>query len=234
MLTSKQSWWISVWTRSYNTESVNAKTMSYQRANIQWPIKSKALDSVAGKIRDTWFYLGIYFALSVIVVIIGTSRFFFTFYASLGASKILFEALCHAVLRTPLRWLDTVPMGRILNRFTADFSIVDSRLGFDFGFFLYQALRLLGIMIASFFVSPFMILLAATLLCIAFFVAQRYLSGAREVKRIESNAKSPVFEQFGSALAGVSTIRAFDKTEEYINRYVAVTPDAFSKFTVVL
>lgn len=203
--------------------------MSYHRANIQWPIKGKALDSVADKSGDTWFYLGIYFALSVIVVIMGTSRFFFSFCASLGASKILFEALCHAVLRTPLRWLDTVPVGRILNRFTADFSIVDSRLAHDFSFFLYQALRLLGIMVASFFVSPFMILFAATLLCIAFFVAQRYLGGAREVKRIESNAKSPVFEQFGSALAGVSTIRAFDKTEEYINRYVNIAPEAFPK-----
>lgn len=206
-----------------------AKTMSYQRANIQWPIQGKALDSLAGKNGDTWFYLGIYFALSVIVVIIGTSRFFFTFWASLGASRILFEALCHVVLRTPLRWLDTVPMGRILNRFTADFSVIDSRLAYDFSFFLYQALRLLGIMLASFFVSPLMILLAAALLCIAFFVAQRYLSGAREVKRIESNAISPVFEQFGSALAGVSTIRAFDKTEEYINRYVIITPNAFSR-----
>lgn len=228
MLISKQSWWISVWTRSYKTESAYAKTMSYQRAIIQWPGKVKALDSLAGKSGDTLFYLGIYFALSVIVVIVGASRFFFTFCASLGASKSLFEALCHAVLRTPLRWLDTVPVGRILNRFTADFSVVDSRLAHDFSYFLYQALRLLGIMVASFFVSPFMILFAATLLCIAFFVAQRYLGGAREVKRIESNAKSPVFEQFGSALAGISTIRAFNITEEYINRYVIITPNDLS------
>lgn len=206
--------------------------MSFQQANLQWPIRSITPYSVTGKGGDTSFYLGIYFALSVAVVIIGTSRFFFTFRASIGASKILFEDLCKAVLRTPLRWLDTVPMGRILNRFTADFNVVDSRIAQDFGFFLYQVIKLLGIMVASFFVSPFMILFTATLLCIAFFVAQRYLSGAREVKRIESNAKSPVFEQFGSALAGVSTIRAFDKAEEYINRCVTITPNALSKFNI--
>lgn len=230
MLILKQSWWISVWTRSYKTEAAYAKSMSYQQANLQWPIRSKSVYSAAGKSGNTLFYLGVYFALSVVVVIIGTSRFFFTFRASIGASKSLFEELCNAVLRTPLRWLDTVPVGRILNRFTADFNVVDSRIAHDFGFFLYQVIKLLGIMVASFFVSPFMILFAATLLCVAFFVAQRYLGGAREVKRIESNAKSPVFEQFGSALAGVSTIRAFDKTEEYINRYVTITPNALSKF----
>lgn len=232
MLILKQSWWISVWTRSYKTESHYAKSMSYQQANLQWPIRSRTLHSAAGKGGNTSFYLGIYFALSVIVVIIGTLRFFFTFRASIWASEILFEDLCTAVLRTPLRWLDTVPVGRVLNRFTADFNVVDSRIANDLGFFLYQVIKLWGIMVASFFVSPFMILFAATLLCIAFVVAQRYLSGAREVKRIESNAKSPVFEQFGSALAGVSTIRAFDKTEEYIDRYVTITLNAFSKFNI--
>lgn len=50
------------------------------------------------------------------------------------------------------------------------------------------------------------------------YVAYLYLVGAREVKRLESNAKSPVFEQFGSALTGVGTIRAFSKTDIYIER----------------
>jgi ABC-type multidrug transport system fused ATPase/permease subunit len=45
-----------------------------------------------------------------------------------------------------------------------------------------------------------------------------YLAGARPVKRLESNAKSPVFEQFGSALTGVSTIRGFDKAQVYLER----------------
>lgn len=206
--------------------------MSYHQVNLQRPIESKTLNSVTGASGDTWFYLGIYFALSIIVVIIGTMRYIFTFRASIGASKILFEDLCHTVLRTPLRWLDTVPVGRILNRFTADFNVVDSQIAHDFGFFLYQFLKLFGIMVASFLMSPFMILFAAALLCIAFFVALRYLNGAREVKRLESNAKSPVFEQFGSALAGIGTIRAFDRTEEYISRYVTITPNALSKFNI--
>jgi hypothetical protein len=38
------------------------------------------------------------------------------------------------------------------------------------------------------------------------------------VKRLESNAKSPVFELFGASLTGVSTIRAFDKGDEYVGR----------------
>lgn len=83
---------------------------------------------------------------------------------------------------------------------------------------------------ARIFVSPYIILLAFILLGICLHIAVRYLNGAREVKRLESNAKSPVFEQFGSALTGVGTIRAFDKSSVYISRMFAKIDDHSSAF----
>jgi ABC-type multidrug transport system fused ATPase/permease subunit len=65
------------------------------------------------------------------------------------------------------------------------------------------------------------ILLSLALLTICVRIAQLYISGAREVKRLESNAKSPVFEQFGSALTGITTIRAFSKAPTFISRMYA-------------
>src|SRR5579862_4606245 len=44
------------------------------------------------------------------------------------------------------------------------------------------------------------------------------MRAAQEVRRLKSNARSPIFEQFGSALTGLSTIRAFDKAEFYVQR----------------
>jgi len=174
---------------------------------------------------DVWYYLSIYVGLSIVIVVIGTFRYFVAYVGAIRASKIMFEKLSFTVLRAPLRWLDTVPVGRVLNRFTADFNVFDSRIASDLGFFFYQSLELVGIMVAGFIVSPFMILFAAALMAIATIVALQYLNGAREVKRLESNAKSPIFEQFGSALAGIGTIRAFDKAEEYIDRYVILLLD---------
>lgn len=75
-----------------------------------------------------------------------------------------------------------------------------------------------------------MILLSVTLLAICIQIARIYLSGAREVKRLESNAKSPVFEQFGSALTGVGTIRAFDKCDVYIARMFRKIDDHSTSF----
>ena len=167
---------------------------------------------------NVWYYLGVYIGLSFLIVVVGATRYASTFVASLRASRILFQKLSFTVLRAPLRWLDTVPVGRVLNRFTADFNILDSRIANNMGFSFYTALELFGITIAGIVVSPFVILFAALLTSVAFYISWLYLRGAREVRRLESNAKSPVFEQFGSLLSGVGTVRAFDKTDEYIKR----------------
>lgn len=66
-----------------------------------------------------------------------------------------------------------------------------------------------------------MIVFALVLLAVSLYYALRYLAGAREVKRLESNAKSPVFEQFGSVLTGIATIRAFDKADVYVSTLIA-------------
>lgn len=67
------------------------------------------------------------------------------------------------------------------------------------------------------FISPYIILLAIPLLALSSLCASYYLQAARETKRIESIARSPVFEAFGSLLAGVTTIRASERTDAYIS-----------------
>ncbi|KAF8846826.1 P-loop containing nucleoside triphosphate hydrolase protein [Acephala macrosclerotiorum] len=137
---------------------------------------------------------------------------------SIRASKKLFEGLSFTILRTPLRWIDTVPLGRVLNRLTADFDVVDSSLADDIAFGASNVFELIGAIVAGLFVSPYIILLALTLLGICLHFALQCLASARGVKRLESNAKSPILEQFCSAITGIDTIRAFNKADVYIQR----------------
>lgn len=217
-----RSYWISVWTRSYHTESVSSVTiLTVQQSRVLHHFHDQI--SAVRVDPNLWYYLSIYIAISLGTWIIGTSRYFAVFIASIRASKSMFEKLAYAVLRAPLRWLDTMPVGRILNRFTSDFNMLDSRISSDLSFMLNNALQVLSVVIAGLFVSPIMILFALVLLLIVLQVTKRYLAGAREVKRLESNAKSPIFEQFGSVLMGIGTIRAFDKAEAYIERMYTKT-----------
>lgn len=203
---------MNIWTGSASTESHSPQ--------YYLSVMNQAMSqvTVAQTDSDLWFYLGVYVALSVTACVLGTLRYYCVLSASIRASRNLFNQLTYAVLRAPLRWLDTMPVGRILNRFTADFHLIDSRLGYDVGFMAYHVLEVLGIIIAGVLVSPLLIVFAGVLLGVCLHFAGRYLAGAREIKRLESNAKSPIFEQFGSALAGLGTIRAFTKVETYIYR----------------
>lgn len=81
--------------------------------------------------------------------ILAALKFLYIFIGSLKASKLLFEGLTFTILRTPLRWVDTTPTSRILNRFIADFNVIDSRLAMDMGFAATSALQLVGVIIAG-------------------------------------------------------------------------------------
>lgn len=207
---------MSQWTRDHQTESISVSGFLYQQ-NIPQGYLQTSTDKYESDPR--WLYLAVYVALSVTAVLIGTAKYAWAYKASVRASQVLFDNVMSRVLRAPLRWLDTVPIGRILNRFTADFSVLDSRLVNDVAEFLFTLLELCGISIAGFLVSPVMIVFAGVSVGVAVMIGTRYLSGAREVKRLESIAKSPILELFDCVRAGLGTIRAYDEVERYVNRY---------------
>ncbi|EED23005.1 ABC bile acid transporter, putative [Talaromyces stipitatus ATCC 10500] len=219
-----RSWWLKIWTGNDGHEAKGQTFTHFLQSQTPSPgfynasLSNPILHSESNSGYSLKFYLGIYIMLSVVSALLGTFQYFYLYTGSLRASRVLFNNLCYTVLRTPLRWIDTVPLGRILNRFTSDFETVDGRLSRDFSGELHDIFQLTGVIVAGIFVSPYVILLAACLLSACVWIASIYLHGAREVKRLESNAKSPIFEQFGSALTGVGTIRAFSKTDTYIER----------------
>ncbi|PYI36068.1 P-loop containing nucleoside triphosphate hydrolase protein [Aspergillus indologenus CBS 114.80] len=205
-----RSWWINVWTGS--SSQTHASLKQYSMVMWQQPISNVNAALLDSELK---MYLGIYIAVSVLACAMGTLRFYLILSMSVRAARNLFNRLTYAVLRAPMRWLDTVPLGRILNRFTSDFNSVDSIIGYQLAFVVTQMLNVCGIVVAGVLVSPLVIILAVILLIVCLSLALKYLAGAREVKRLESTAKSPVFEHFGSSLAGLVTIRAFSKADIY-------------------
>lgn len=226
-----RSWWLKIWTEANETKvqqnytqnqayaySLNLQQMSTHR--IMQPLLQPKAEE-----RGLVFYLSIYVILAVLSALLGTIRYYYIFQGSIRASRTLFARLNFAILRAPLRWLDTVPVGRVLNRFTSDFHSVDTRLAYSLAFGAASFLNLIGVIVAGLFVSPIILVLAFILLLISVYYARVYLHGARPAKRLESTTKSPVFEQFGSALSGVTTIRGFDKAQTYVDRMYSKLDD---------
>lgn len=179
--------------------------------------------SVAGlpievEYRSLGFYLAGYVLISLLSTVLDVGRYYFVYRGSLRASRNVFRNMAFRVLRTPLRWLDTVPTGRILNRFTADFQAMDTYLSSNFAQLTASFLSIIGIMVAAAVVSPYIILLAVVLIAICGQIALRYIRGARSIKRLESIQKSPMISHFSASLEGLSTIRAFGNADVFESR----------------
>lgn len=220
-----RSWWLRIWTgekdtatHSYNDHG-NAYAVSLQHSSMHMPSSpSEPTFNATYKEHSLSYYLWIYVAIAFASSLAGTMRFLWSFLLSLRASRAMFSKILFTVLRTPLRWLDTVPVGRILNRLTSDFDTIDNRLSMSIGMTVWHVLGLLGVCVAAALVSVYILPLAIVLVLFGAVVGKKYMDGARPMKRLESNAKSPVFEIFNASLSGVSTLRAYQKTSVYIER----------------
>ncbi|KAK3950671.1 hypothetical protein QBC32DRAFT_375592 [Pseudoneurospora amorphoporcata] len=131
------------------------------------------------------------------------------------ASRKLFQQLTHTILRAPIRWIETVPAGRILNRFTSDISVVDKPLATPTFTFLQAAVLLMIIVVTCSSVSLSVLFFVILLFAFYVYVASNFIHVAREVKRLKSVSNSPIYDQFSSVLSGLTTIRAFKRTQSY-------------------
>ena len=151
-LTLSRSWWIKIWTSSYEqSEGVRtqiAHVFSVQ-AQLITPHRNSTGSSTQAGEHSIGYYLAIYVGISAVSVLVATTRFLLVFRGSLRASRRVFKTMTNRVLRTPLRWLDTEPTGRILNRFTADFQSMDSQLASELAQTGASVVQILGIMAAA-------------------------------------------------------------------------------------
>ncbi|KAI9150839.1 ATP-dependent bile acid permease [Paramyrothecium foliicola] len=216
-----RGWWLRIWTSQKTSDSTKYDLFAAQVYMPQiYPTQATPIQPFMqhNSQENVNYYLVIYIILSLAAALVGILRYIWIYYLSLKASRTLFSKLLFATLHAPLQWLDSVPAGRIINRFAADFNTIDQRIPVCWIMFLTNLLRLLGICAASFFASLYLLPPAAILLFVGARVGKIYLTASRPLKRIESNAKSPIFELFGTTLKGIMTIRAFQNTERYIAR----------------
>ncbi|XP_036105459.1 multidrug resistance-associated protein 4 isoform X8 [Molossus molossus] len=191
-----QDWWLSYWANEQRALNVTANGKG----------------NVTAKLDLNW-YLGIYSGLTAATVIFGIVRSLLVFHVLVNSSQSLHNKMFESILKAPVLFFDRNPIGRILNRFSKDIGHMDDLLPLTFLDFIQTFLQVIGVVGVAVAVIPW-IAIPLVLLGILFFVLRSYfLETSRDVKRLESTTRSPVFSHLSASLQGLWTIRAY-KTEE--------------------
>lgn len=137
------------------------------------------------------------------------------FIGTLRASSLLHNLMLDRVMRAPMSFFDTTPTGRILNRFTKDIDALDSTIRMNFRQFLSSLFRTFVTLIVISLQTP-LFLVAVLPLSIIYYIVQRYyMASSRQLKRIESTTRSPIYTHFSETVTGSTSIRAFDVVHQF-------------------
>ncbi|KAI5949274.1 YCF1 [Candida jiufengensis] len=162
------------------------------------------------------FYLGIYFLLGI-----GYSfssliqNITLWILCTIQGSKKLHNSMAISVIRAPMTFFETTPIGRILNRFSNDIYKIDEVIGRVFNMFFSNLIKVTLTIIVICFSTWQFIFLIIPLGVLYIYYQQYYLRTSRELRRLDSVSRSPIYANFQESLVGISTIRAYGKEDRF-------------------
>jgi ATP-binding cassette subfamily C (CFTR/MRP) protein 1 len=146
------------------------------------------------------------FAFSTVLSISGTN-----------ASKTMLQRAMRRVLRAPMSFFDTTPLGRITNRFSKDVDSMDNNLTDAMRMYFITLTMIISVFILIIVYFHYFAIALGPLFVIFLFASNYYRASAREMNRHEAVLRSHVFARFGESVSGTASIRAYG-LQRYFSR----------------
>jgi ATP-binding cassette, subfamily C (CFTR/MRP), member 1 len=164
--------------------------------------------STANHAPATLFILG-FSALCAAVVVVTFARTLIVSLRGLSVARHLHASMVGAVLRSPLSFFETTPAGRILNRFSADVRRLERELPSMFLELGTSLASMLAIAIVIVVATPIAIVVLLPIALAYVSVQGRFRPAVRDVKQLDSVARSPIIGHLAETLLGLATVRAY-------------------------
>ncbi|XP_078081989.1 ATP-binding cassette sub-family C member 3 isoform X2 [Mustelus asterias] len=171
---------------------------------------------INGTQQHTFLRVGVYAALGFTQGILAMISSFTLALGGLGAARQLHAQLLDNKLHTPQAFFDTTPIGRLINRFGKDVNMIDEVIPLTFQMFLMTFFVSISTIIVVTASTPWFTLLIVPLAFVYFLVQRFYVATSRQLKRLESVSRSPIYSHFSETITGCSVIRAYGRENCFI------------------
>uniref|UniRef100_A0A8B9TSQ4 Multidrug resistance-associated protein 1 n=1 Tax=Anas platyrhynchos TaxID=8839 RepID=A0A8B9TSQ4_ANAPL len=139
-------------------------------------------------------------------------------HGAVRASRIMHQRLLSNILRVPMSFFDTTPTGRIVNRFAKDIFTVDETIPMSFRSWLSCFMAIISTLLMISLATPFFTIIVVPLGIFYYFVLRYYISTSRQLRRLDSVTRSPIYSHFGETVSGLSVIRAYGHQERFLKQ----------------
>lgn len=116
-----------------------------------------------------------------------------------------------------MSFFDTTPLGRILNRFSKDVDTIDNVLPMSIRFWMLMFFNVVAVIVVISYSTPIFLSVVLPMAIIYYFIQVFYVATSRQLKRIESITRSPIYTHFSETITGQSTIRAYGDDQRFTN-----------------
>ena len=161
-------------------------------------------------------FLGIYGATGLCQALGAVFASLLLYLATISGGRVLHHKMLDRIMRAPMSFFDTTPQGRILNRFGKDVDVLDSTMPFILRGWISCLLSVVATFLVIIVTTPLAILPIFLVLGGYYFVQRIYVSASRQLKRLESTSRSPIYSHFGETINGASVIRAYGLQNTFI------------------
>lgn len=209
--------WLSSWSNDISSKNATNDHLSNRLTNLV--LNQIGLIDSAENI-DQWQRLNIYALFGIGQTIFMLIATLILNFACLRGSQTLHISMLKQMMHAPIWFFDKASSGQIINRFNKDMDLADTTLIATLRLFMIEIFRSIALFatIALGTNTPLIIGLFLPLIIAYVLIYKYYVSTSRQLMRLESSLRTPIFLQFNETYFGVPVIQAFDAMEMFLKR----------------
>ena len=166
---------------------------------------------------STYLPLACYYVTGTTVFVL--LRCVIVFTMGIKASIYIHKLMIEKVFGAPINlFFDVTPTGVILNRFSKDLQVLDNQIAFSISTINVMLYQLISVLAVIGWTNRWMLISFPFIFGLAYILFRYSICSYRECTRIESITRSPLLNLLAESYSGATTIRAFDKQNEFIEK----------------